>query len=98
MRTRRWVSVAAAASFALLVACSDVTSATSAGTGSGAAVPDNSDTTITLAINPWVGSEVNVAVAKQLLEDKLGYSVETTNIDEFAQFPAISSGDIDATL
>jgi len=54
--------------------------------------------TITLAIQPWNGSAVNVAVAKQLLEQELGYSVETVDLDENAAWSAINSGDVDAVL
>lgn len=99
-KPHRWGFVAAIAVVALVAAaCSDVSNDTEGGaTGSAAGVPDNSGTTVTLAINAWVGSEANVAVAKKLLEDKLGYTVETTEIDEFAQFPALSTGDVDATL
>jgi glycine betaine/proline transport system substrate-binding protein len=39
-----------------------------------------------------------VAIAQKLLEDKLGYTTDTTDIDEYAQFPAMSNGDLDATL
>lgn len=65
--------------------------------------PEPADThgsqhTITLAVNPWNGSAVNVAVAAQLLESELGYSVETVDIDENAQWAAINTGDIDASL
>jgi glycine betaine/proline transport system substrate-binding protein len=101
MMKRRWVGVVAAlgALTLLAAACSDVQSNSSAASGaSGAAVPDNSGTTINLAINPWVGSDANVAVAQVLLQDKLGYTVNTTKIDEYAQFPALSSGQLDATL
>jgi glycine betaine/proline transport system substrate-binding protein len=88
----------AIAAFALVaVACSDVSSSSTGG-GSGGAVPDNSGTTITIAINPWVGSEANANLAKVLLEQKLGYTVDLTKIDEFAQFPSLSNGDLDATL
>jgi glycine betaine/proline transport system substrate-binding protein len=66
--------------------------------GETAAVPDNSGTTITLAVNAWVGAAANAHVAKVLLENELGYSVELVEIDEFEQFPALASGDIDATL
>jgi glycine betaine/proline transport system substrate-binding protein len=99
-KPHRWGFVAAIAVVALVAAaCSDVSNDDdTGGSASAAGVPDNSDTTITLAINAWVGSEANVAVAKKLLEDKLGYTVETTEIDEFAQFPALSTGDVDATL
>jgi glycine betaine/proline transport system substrate-binding protein len=101
MRRLHTMSLAAAtfAAFALVaVACSDVSSSTSAASGSGGGVPDNSGTTITIAVNPWVGSEANANLAKVLLEQKLGYTVELTKIDEFAQFPSLSNGDIDATL
>ena len=57
-----------------------------------------SQTTITLAVNPWNGSAANVAVAAQLLEDELGYTVELVDIDENAQWAAINTGDIDASL
>jgi glycine betaine/proline transport system substrate-binding protein len=45
-----------------------------------------------------VGSAANANVAKDLLEQKLGYTVQLVEIDEFAQFPALSTGDLDATL
>ncbi len=53
---------------------------------------------IKLAENPWTGSSVNVYVAKQLLEEKLGYTVEVVTIDENAQWPAVAKGDISAIL
>lgn len=54
--------------------------------------------TLKLAANPWDGSRVNVEVAKILLEKELGYTVEIVEIDENAQFPALASGDLSATL
>ncbi len=57
-----------------------------------------SQSTITLAVNPWESSELNVAVAAQLLESELGYTVETVDIDENAQWASINTGDIDASL
>jgi len=89
-------SFAALAAITLLAACSNVSSSSPG--ASGAAVPDNSGTTINLAINAWEGSAANVAVAQALLQDKLGYTVETKNIDEYAQFPALANGTLDATL
>jgi glycine betaine/proline transport system substrate-binding protein len=77
-------------------ACSDVSSSsTPAG---GTTVPDNSGTTINFAISPWDGSAANVAVAEYLLQNQLGYSVSDKKIDEYAQFKALSNGDLDATL
>ena len=97
-RTRRKIFLAFAAATALLAACSNVSSSSTSAAGGGGGVPDNSGTTINIAISPWVGSAANVAVAKLLLEQKLGYTVNTTNIDEYAQFPALANGTLDATL
>jgi len=103
MAKQRWGIVAALAVLTLFaVACSDVnnndTNSPAGGSGSAAEVPDNSGTTINLAISPWTGSEANVAVAQVLLENKLGYTVKTTKIDEYAQFPALANGQLSATL
>jgi glycine betaine/proline transport system substrate-binding protein len=88
---------AVVAAFAITaVACSDVSSSTSA--GSGGTVPDNSGTTIKIAVNPWTGSQANANVAANLLRDKLGYTVDLVNVDEYAQFKPLSNGDLDATL
>jgi len=54
--------------------------------------------TITLAVNPWNGSAVNVAVAAQLIESEIGQTVETIDVDENAQWAAINTGDISASL
>jgi glycine betaine/proline transport system substrate-binding protein len=63
-----------------------------------AAAPAGEKITIKLAENPWSGSQVNVAVAKALLEDQLGYTVEIVTIDENAQWPALAAGDFQASL
>ncbi|HXF62379.1 MAG TPA: ABC transporter substrate-binding protein, partial [Caldilineaceae bacterium] len=54
--------------------------------------------TIKLAENPWSASALNVAVAKILLEEELGYPVEIVTIGESAQWPAIAAGDLHASL
>jgi glycine betaine/proline transport system substrate-binding protein len=97
---RRWAIVAIAGVFAMLAAaCSDVDDTPpAAGTTSGAAVPDNSDVTIKIAVNAWVGSAANANVAANLLRDKLGYTVELVEIDEYGQFQRLSTGALDATL
>lgn len=96
-RSRSALVAILAALTVVAAACSDVNEEPSGGTDT-AGAPDNSGTTVTLAISPWVGSEANVAVAQKLLEDQLGYTTETVEIDEFAQFPALASGEISATL
>ena len=55
-------------------------------------------TTIKLVVNPWNGSAVNIEVAKQLLENELGYSVETTDLDGNVQWVSISTGRQHASL
>ncbi len=57
-----------------------------------------SDEVITLAIGPWNGSAVNVAVAEQLIETEIGQTVETVEIDENATWPAINTDEISAAL
>jgi len=54
--------------------------------------------TIKLAENPWSASQLNVAVAKILLEEQLGYPVEVVSIDENAQWSALATGDLSASL
>jgi glycine betaine/proline transport system substrate-binding protein len=56
------------------------------------------DVTLRIAVNPWRGSAVNANVAKILLERELGYHVELVKIDEYSQFPAIASGQLDGSL
>lgn len=51
-----------------------------------------------LAENPWTGSSVNVNVAKILLEEQLGYTVELITIDENAQWAALANGDLSASM
>ncbi len=62
------------------------------------AAPAANKPIIKLAENPWTGSSVNVYVAKQLLEEKLGYKVEIVSIQETLQWDAVSKGDISAVL
>ena len=98
-RGRRNVRILGAVSVVLLLAaCSDVSSSSSGAAGGTSGAPDNLGTTINFSVSPWQGSAANVAVAQKLLEDKLGYTVKTTDIDEYAQFPALANGDLDATL
>ena len=54
--------------------------------------------TIKLAENPWSASAANVNIAKILLEEQLGYPVEIIAIDENAQWPALATGDLHASL
>lgn len=64
----------------------------------GSDAPTEDRIAVKLAANPWPASELNVAVAKILLEDQLGYAVEIIEIDENAQWPALATGDLHASL
>ncbi|HWM19211.1 MAG TPA: ABC transporter substrate-binding protein [Ilumatobacteraceae bacterium] len=54
--------------------------------------------TIVLVQNAWTASAINVAIAKQLIEENLGNPVEVTSIDENTMFAGLSNGDADAVL
>jgi glycine betaine/proline transport system substrate-binding protein len=54
--------------------------------------------TISLIENPWPASELNVAVAKIIIEKELGNTVEIIALDENAQWDALAAGDADASL
>jgi glycine betaine/proline transport system substrate-binding protein len=81
----------------LLVSACVAPSAPSTGADS-PAEPAAEGITIKLAANPWSASQLNVAVAKQLIEAELGNPVEIVEIDENAQWPALASGDLHASL
>ncbi len=93
MRRLRLLIAAMAVLAMVGAACGD----SDEGGGDGGSADLGNVDTIKLAVNPWNGSAVNVAVAQQLLED-LGYTVEIVNIDENAQWAAIGSGDLHASL
>ncbi|SOD84298.1 ABC transporter substrate-binding protein [Streptomyces sp. Ag109_G2-15] len=54
--------------------------------------------TVTLSVQSWVGAQSNVAVAQYLLEHKLGYRVDTVQVDEVPAWDALSQGRVDAIL
>lgn len=104
----RWLALLALALVLAMVtaACSDAGEGDGGGGGETGTAGETGTTgtlpgegiTVSIAINPWTGSAVNANVAKILLEQDLGYTVELVEIDEFAQFPAMSAGELDATL
>lgn len=53
---------------------------------------------VRLAVNPWTGSAVDGAVAKVLLEEEIGISVELVDVDEFTQWGRIAGGELHACL
>ena len=97
----RWFLAVAAMLSLLAAACSDVEEDggdTTGGGDGGADVAQCGDETIVIAVNPWVGAEANANVVKVLMESEMGCAVELQEINESAQFPAMASGDVDATL
>ncbi|MER7187096.1 ABC transporter substrate-binding protein [Streptomyces hyaluromycini] len=54
--------------------------------------------TVTLSVQSWVGAQSNVAVAQYILEHKLGYRVDTVQVDEVPAWDALSQGRVDAIL
>ncbi len=76
---------------------SDDTARQSAGATSPAAVVGTE--TITLIVNPWSASRLNVEVAKNLIESQLGNPVEIVEVDENdAMFTGMADGSLDAVL
>lgn len=72
---------------------------TASATSDDAAEDDGDKPTITLVVNAWTASALNVAVASQLIEDELGYPTEVINIDENeAMFIGLADGTADAVL
>ncbi|MGW4222589.1 ABC transporter substrate-binding protein [Streptomyces bauhiniae] len=94
LRTTLSVSVAAASALALLTGCgaADMTKQASPFANAGGAK------SMTLSVQSWVGAQSNVAVAKYLLEHKLGYRVDTVQVDEIPAWDALSQGRVDALL
>lgn len=91
-RSRRWLALAASLMLLALI----MTACGGAGGGAGGASKEKP--TIKLAVNPWSGSAVNVAVAKILLTEKMGYKVEAVDLDENATWAGLAKGDLDASL
>ncbi len=93
--------------FALvLVACGGTNDTTNNGAegNEGNAAANTDDTasadkpTITLIQNTWPASELNINVAKILIEQELGYPVEIVTLDEGVQWTTLAAGDADASL
>lgn len=69
------------------------------GTQGTTAGPDPDKPTITLVVNAWTASALNVEIAKQLIESNLGYPVTITAVDENdAMFTGLADGTLDAVL
>ncbi len=96
MTRTKWFALVALVSVLALAsaACSDAGNDSGGETGGGGGGGE----TVKLAVNPWTGSAVNANIAKIIMQDQLGLTVDLVELDEFAQFPAMASGELDATL
>lgn len=54
--------------------------------------------TVNIAVNPWVGSEANVAVVAYLAKQKLGCNVVEKNLTEEVSWQGFTSGEVDVIL
>lgn len=103
MTRRGWGWIAALTVMVIVfTACSDVEETTEAtATGGGDTMTEAAQCgsePIVIAVNPWVGAEANANVAKVLMEQHMGCTVELQEVNESAQFPGMADGTIDATL
>src|SRR6266404_3223475 len=89
--TGKWL--AALAACGVIAGCSSSDGGAPPGTGSTA-----SASTVKLVQSPWDASRINVAIAKILLSEQMGMTVEVTEIDEFKQWDPIAAGDQHASL
>ncbi|WP_328315894.1 ABC transporter substrate-binding protein [Streptomyces sp. NBC_00388] len=94
---RATTGLAALASAALLVSLSGCGAADMTKQSSPFAAAKGAKS-VTLSVQSWVGAQANVAVAKYLLEHRLGYRVDTVQVDEIPAWDALSQGRVDAIL
>src|SRR4051812_623947 len=94
LRGGRSVVLVLAAVAALAAGCGTKKSEAGAGGTSGG----TSCGTVTINENSWIGSTANVYVAKKVLEDKLGCTVNVTKIAEIPVYQAMADGKVDAVL
>lgn len=91
-RSRRPALVLAALALA-------VTAAGCSGSGDDTATSSPFKPVIRLAVNDWTASALDVAIAEQLIELRLGYPVEPTRADDAtAMYRDLAAGRLDAVL
>ncbi len=73
--------------------------ATACGDDEGGGGPDPSNPVINIIVNPWTASRLNAEVAKNILENEMGYPVEITEVNENdAMFTGLADGTLDVVL
>ena len=95
--TAGWFRATALASVAVLAlaGCAGDIQTKVAAPGAPADVPCG---TLTIAVNPWVGYEANVAVVSYLAKQRLHCTVERRNIDEEESWEELAAGRADVIL
>ncbi|MEW2130335.1 ABC transporter substrate-binding protein [Streptomyces sp. NPDC005435] len=94
IRTTFGVTLAGASALALLTGCGAADMTKQASPFANAGGPKS----LTLSVQSWVGAQSNVAVAQYILQHKLGYHVDTVQVDEIPAWDALSQGRVDALL
>jgi glycine betaine/proline transport system substrate-binding protein len=85
--------------FTVVIALAVVAAACGDGTGDAGDGGNGDDNpSISLVVNPWTASRLNAEVAKVIIEQELGNTVEITEIDENAMFTGMADGTLDAVL
>ena len=95
----RWsLPVVMALMLALFAAACGSSKDDSSDSGGGTASNGKDCGKVVLNEQAWAGSTANTYIAKAVLEDKLGCSVDITKIAEIPVFQAMADGKVDAVL
>jgi glycine betaine/proline transport system substrate-binding protein len=99
LKTHRklWAVLAALMLALALAACGEEKDEESGG-GDSASAGGKDCGNVVINENAWAGSTANVYIAKNVLEEELGCSVEITKITEIPVFQAMADGKVDAVL
>lgn len=99
MKTHRsaWALMAALMVVLFIAACGEEKDEPSGGGGQSASGGKDCGKVV-LNEQAWAGSTANTYIAKAVLEDELGCSVEVTKIAEIPVFQAMADGKVDAVL
>jgi glycine betaine/proline transport system substrate-binding protein len=98
-RSRWSLAAVLALMLALLVAACGESKDDEADSGGGSADAGATDCgKVVLNEQAWAGSTANTYIAKAVLEDKLGCTVEITKLAEIPVFQAMADGKVDAVL
>jgi glycine betaine/proline transport system substrate-binding protein len=99
LRTHRTLwAVAVALTLALFVAACGSSKDDDSGGSSGQSASGKDCGKVVLNEQAWAGSTANTYIAKNVLEDRLGCSIDITKIAEIPVYQAMADGKVDAVL